>query len=99
MENKPSKLSEYQVVPRILYLSIVRTPTFLEGQFGLDFIEEYEVKNEYVNIILQINGKFKKMIIVPIDSEKEALLNIIELKGTIINIIYIKNKLINILVK
>ncbi len=64
-----------------------------------DFIEEYEVKNEYVNIILQINGKFKKMIIVPIDSEKEALLNIIELKGTIINIIYIKNKLINILVK
>ncbi|MEK6819331.1 MAG: hypothetical protein AABY10_05360, partial [Nanoarchaeota archaeon] len=41
MEKAQSKLAKYQVVPRNVDLSIVRTPTFPEGQFGQDFLEAY----------------------------------------------------------
>lgn len=57
-----------------------------------------DLKND-VKIIFQINGKFKKILFFPEDTEKEIILTSINIEYKIEKVIYIKNKLINIITK
>jgi len=63
MENSKSKLSQYEFVKDIPK-NLVRVPTFLTGDFGRDFLEEYNgrVKTDYkdadlLNVLRARGGK------------------------------------------
>ncbi|MFW8664286.1 class I tRNA ligase family protein, partial [Candidatus Phytoplasma citri] len=69
-------------------------------KYDISFLEEKEVV-----VVIQINGKIKSKLLIPLDTEKSEILKIIQkdekilsfIKNKeIINTIYIKNKLLNI---
>jgi leucyl-tRNA synthetase len=76
---------------------------FLSEQTWCDYDEKL-CKDSEIEIVIQISGKLRGKIVIPVDSDKESVLALAREKvavsaESIIKEIYVPNKLVNFVVK